>query len=64
MKATGAVSVDGRCTACGLCLPTCPESALIRAPGRPLVLVARCTGCLACIEICPVDAITEERGQP
>lgn len=48
-----------RCTACGLCLVTCPESALLPAPGRPLVVDARCTGCLACVEVCPRDALHE-----
>ena len=54
-----AVAIDDRCTACGLCLATCPERALLPAPGRPGVVVARCTACLACVEICPVDAISE-----
>ena len=53
------VAVDARCTACGLCLPTCGERALLPAPGRPLVLGWRCTACLACIEVCPRDAIAE-----
>jgi electron transport complex protein RnfB len=53
------VVVDDRCTACGLCLITCPEQALLAAPKRPAVVDVRCTGCLACIEVCPRDAITE-----
>ena len=56
-----AVRIDERCTACGLCLRTCPEAALLRAPRRPSVRIDRCTLCLACIEICPVDAIGEDR---
>ena len=55
------VLVDARCTACGLCLATCPERALLPAPGRPRVVDSRCTGCLACIEICPTNAIAEVR---
>ncbi|GAC1315756.1 MAG: hypothetical protein NVSMB12_11880 [Acidimicrobiales bacterium] len=55
-----AVVIDQRCTACGMCLATCPEAALLPAPNRPTVVDSRCTNCLACIEICPVDAITEE----
>jgi precorrin-8X/cobalt-precorrin-8 methylmutase len=51
------VAVDSRCTACGSCLATCPEGALIAAPRRPLVVAARCTDCLQCVEVCPVDAI-------
>ncbi len=55
------VVIDARCTACGLCLATCPERALRPAPRRPAVIDDRCTDCLACIEICPTDAITERR---
>lgn len=53
------VRVDDRCTACGSCLVTCPVSALVAAPKRPLVLDDRCTACGDCVEVCPVDAITE-----
>jgi precorrin-8X/cobalt-precorrin-8 methylmutase len=51
------VSVATTCTACGACLATCPERALLRAPRRPAVVDALCTDCLACLEVCPVDAI-------
>ena len=51
------VAVAVRCTACGMCLATCPERALSPAPFRPTVDDGRCTDCLACVEICPVDAI-------
>jgi precorrin-8X/cobalt-precorrin-8 methylmutase len=51
------VTVAGSCTACGACLATCPERALVPAPRRPAVLDALCTDCLACLEVCPVDAI-------
>ena len=54
-----ALTIDDRCTACGLCLSTCPENALRPAPRRPALVATRCTSCLACIEICPVDAISE-----
>jgi Pyruvate/2-oxoacid:ferredoxin oxidoreductase delta subunit len=54
------VTVDDRCTACGACLITCPERALLAAPRRPVSVDSRCTGCLACIEICPRDALTVE----
>lgn len=53
------VRVTDACTACGACLATCPERALVRAPNRPEVLDAACTACWACIEICPAGAIVE-----
>jgi precorrin-8X/cobalt-precorrin-8 methylmutase len=51
------VTVAPTCTACGACLVTCPERALVPAPRRPAVLDRLCTDCLACLEVCPVDAI-------
>ena len=51
--------IDDRCTACGACVVTCPERALVPAPGRPELVADRCTACLGCIEVCPRDAITE-----
>jgi NAD-dependent dihydropyrimidine dehydrogenase PreA subunit len=51
------LTIDATCTACGLCLPTCPERALVRAPKKPNVIQSRCTECMACVEVCPVDAI-------
>jgi ferredoxin len=50
--------ISSACTACGLCLATCPEGALRPAPRRPRLIAMRCTLCLACVEVCPVDAIT------
>jgi NAD-dependent dihydropyrimidine dehydrogenase PreA subunit len=46
------------CTACGICLWTCGEGALLPAPRRPVVL-GSCTACGDCIEICPRGAILE-----
>ena len=46
------------CTACGACLLTCPEHAIV--VGVPLqVREDRCTGCGECLEICPADAVVE-----
>ena len=53
------VTIDSTCTACGLCVLTCPTVALLPAPNRPLVIDARCTACGACIEVCPRDSIRE-----
>lgn len=52
------LTIDASCTACGLCIVTCPEGALARAPKRPFVDAGRCTACLACVEVCPRDSIT------
>lgn len=50
--------VTDACTACGGCLLTCPEHAIV--VGLPLTVRAdRCTGCGECLEICPADAILE-----
>ena len=51
------VTVAPTCTACGACIATCPERALLPAPRRPAVIDPLCTDCLACLEVCPVDAI-------
>ena len=46
------------CTACGACLLTCPEHALV--PTVPLTVRAdRCTRCGECVEVCPADALVE-----
>ena len=55
-------TISARCTACGMCIATCPEHALRVAPGRPDFDTGACSGCLACIEICPVDAIDIDLG--
>ncbi len=55
------VRITEACTACGACLATCPEHALLRAPKRPRVVDVACTACWACIEICPAGAIWEVR---
>jgi ferredoxin len=54
------VRISVACTACGACIATCPERALVVAPGRPSVRDDRCTDCLACVEVCPVAAVTPE----
>lgn len=46
------------CTACGACLLTCPEHAIV--VGLPLaVRDDRCTSCGQCLEVCPADAIVD-----
>ena len=51
-------SFTADCTACGACLLTCPEHAIV--VGLPLVVREdRCTSCGECLEVCPADAILE-----
>ncbi len=47
--------VTDECTACGACLLTCPEHAIL--PTLPLQVTDRCTDCGECIEVCPRDAL-------
>ena len=56
------VAVMDACTACGACLATCPERALVPAPKRPAVVDRLCTDCLACLEVCPTGAIVPMTG--
>ena len=56
------VVVGDTCTACGACLATCPERALVPAPRRPAVRDRLCTDCLACLEVCPAGAIAPVPG--
>ena len=55
------VAVDDRCTACGACIATCPERALLPAARMPAVVDSLCTACGACIEVCPTGAVNEVR---
>ena len=56
-------TVTDACTACGACLLTCPEHAIVA--GLPLVVREdRCTSCGECVEVCPADAILETSAGP
>ena len=59
-RASSPYAVTRACTACGACLLTCPEHAIV--VGLPLQVRAdRCTRCGECVEVCPADAIIELR---
>ena len=53
------------CALCGLCVKSCPTSALAIKAGRlvPRLAASRCIGCCCCHEVCPMNAI-EMRGSP
>lgn len=55
--ATVVTLVPERCTACALCILTCPARALAPAPRHPRLVPGRCDGCGDCVEVCPRDAL-------
>lgn len=59
----GALRVDGtKCDGCDQCVPVCPTQAILREPGRPVVLdLGKCIFCAACVEVCPTHAITQTK---
>ncbi len=60
MTVTVTYAFTDACTACGACLLTCPEHAIVA--GLPLrVRGDRCTACGECVEVCPADAVVELR---
>ncbi|NNN11074.1 MAG: 4Fe-4S binding protein [Acidimicrobiaceae bacterium] len=52
------IAIADSCTACGLCVLTCPTKALRPSPYRPGFLADTCTGCLYCLEVCPRGSIS------
>lgn len=48
------------CSACGICVDSCPESVLeIVADVAKVMNEDDCTACGTCMEECPMGAITE-----
>ena len=50
------VSQD-HCTACGLCIESCPVNAIAKVEGKVKILENECIGCAQCISVCPVKAV-------
>lgn len=53
--------VDELCNACGLCVASCQEKALIMKNNLPLRDTNKCIYCGDCIKVCPVDAMVALR---
>ncbi len=49
--------IKEKCTACGLCIDTCPASAISLVKGKVSLDQAKCIGCGECICACKFDAI-------
>lgn len=49
------------CNHCGLCVPQCPQGALVRADGRVLWDSSLCAECDRCIEMCPRNSSPQVR---
>ena len=41
------------CIHCGVCVPECPEGALVEKDGRVVWIEEKCTDCDTCISVCP-----------
>ena len=56
--------VNEQCTFCGLCVKSCPVSALsIEVGNRPKLDAGKCIECCCCHEVCPASAV-EMRQSP
>ncbi|NVM28301.1 MAG: phosphoadenosine phosphosulfate reductase family protein [Candidatus Helarchaeota archaeon] len=42
------------CIGCGICIPSCPETALSLKDQKIWVNTSGCNGCQACFEVCPI----------
>jgi ferredoxin len=55
---------EERCTACGLCLEACPQSAIVLGESGAAIDQDLCAGCAACVAACPQAAIYEVEPAP
>ncbi len=50
----GLIKRATECIGCGICIPSCSESALELKDQKIWITSERCSGCKKCLEICPV----------
>lgn len=50
-------NISNECDGCGLCVETCPESAISLDKKHPIWINGKCTQCLSCLHRCPNNAI-------
>lgn len=61
MRNTNRLSVNEKCTGCGLCKKQCPVNAIEIQGGKPVWVKEKCAMCLGCLHRCPEFAI--QRGE-
>lgn len=54
-----AYRITDECLACGTCLESCPNEAIIEGDIYQ-INQDKCNKCEECVEVCPVGAIVEE----
>jgi len=59
-----AYTILANCTACGLCLPTCPIDAISAAAPIYVIDQELCCDFEDCLAVCPVDAIVPSDSVP
>lgn len=61
MRRTATLSVNEKCSGCGLCEKLCPVEAIEIQDGKPVWVKEKCAMCLGCLHRCPEFAI--QRGE-
>ena len=49
-----------QCAGCGVCVDSCPVTAIAQTDGKYMIDAAKCTDCGACAEACPVSCIAKK----
>lgn len=67
-QTTEKFAVSNACVSCGLCVSSCPDSAMKLENGKPVWVAGTCDFCLRCLHRCPQFAIsfgksTQKHGQ-
>ncbi len=50
--------ITSECVNCGLCIDSCPVSAIIDG-GTQYLITKSCIGCGKCAKLCPVEAVKQ-----